>query len=81
MFRVGKNLSSNGYVLLKEGKKMTAIPTKCSKCGNEGLQKKELSFPGKLEIGRYFPFDAFICVKCGFTEFFSKEPTWTAVPH
>ncbi|MGQ9721101.1 MAG: hypothetical protein ACUVXA_07240 [Candidatus Jordarchaeum sp.] len=55
--------------------------TKCAKCNSENIQMKEVSVPSILEIGRNFPADAYVCLKCGYAEFYFRELDFTTRPH
>ncbi|MFB0561873.1 MAG: hypothetical protein ACETWM_11785 [Candidatus Lokiarchaeia archaeon] len=55
--------------------------TKCAKCGSENIQMKEVSVPSILEIGRNFPADAYVCLDCGYVEFYFRELDYTTRPH
>nr|MDO8079139.1 hypothetical protein [Candidatus Freyarchaeota archaeon] len=54
---------------------------KCAKCKSEKIQMKEVSVPSILEVGRNFPADAYVCLNCGYTEFYFRELDYTTRPH
>jgi len=54
---------------------------KCAKCGSKNIQAKECSVPSILEVGRNFPADVYVCLNCGFAEFFFRETGYTTRIH
>ena len=55
--------------------------SKCVKCGSDNIQMKEVSVPSILEVGRNFPAEAYVCLNCGYAEFYFKELTYTTRTH
>jgi predicted nucleic-acid-binding Zn-ribbon protein len=55
--------------------------TKCIKCNSDKIQRKEVSVPSILEIGRNFPADAYVCLNCGYAELYFRELDYTTRPH
>jgi len=55
--------------------------SKCAKCGSDNIQMKEVSVPSILEVGRNFPADAYVCLNCGYAEFYFRELTYTTRIH
>jgi len=55
------------------------IPTKCAKCGNDIIKRKELRMGGKYGLmGPAHKFDVYVCQHCGYSELFFKKASWLA---
>lgn len=55
--------------------------SKCTKCGSDNVQMKEVSVPSILEVGRNFPAEAYVCLNCGYAELYFRELAYTTRIH